>query len=60
MEQKGCCPVISIEADVSIAMRYLSPKEREEWIIELLETIREDGEITKIREIVNKSKWDEQ
>jgi len=52
--------VISIEADVSIAMRYLSPKEREEWIIELLETIREDGEITKIREIVNKSKWDEQ
>lgn len=51
---------ISVEVDLSDAIRMLNDRERVEWASALLETISEEGTIGVMRDLVNNSQWDDQ
>ncbi|OHD23029.1 MAG: hypothetical protein A2Y38_23330 [Spirochaetes bacterium GWB1_59_5] len=51
---------ISVEVDLSDAIRMLNDRERVEWATALLETISEEGTIGVMRGLVNNSQWDDQ
>jgi hypothetical protein len=50
---------IAVEVELSDAIRMLNDRERISWATALLETIREEGTIGVMRDLVNNSQWDD-
>jgi len=51
---------IGCEVDLSDAVEMLTDDTRVNWITALLETVKEEGTIDVIRELVNDPKWNDQ